>query len=105
MNKLIVASLLIMIAGCTSIVPLGVIHIRNEMNGHNVDVPFEEGITLARAIATTGGLTDFSSGVRIERDNETVLYVKGMHEMNKPRSLTFPLNPKDTVFVYRDNIR
>lgn len=95
---LIASSLL---SGCASTPDLGVVHVRGEIKGHRVDVPFQQGLTLARAIVSAGGFTDFSTGIRVERDDETILFVKGTHEIHKPKNLELPLKPEDIVSVRR----
>lgn len=90
-----------LLTGCASTPVSGVVHVRGEIKGHRVDVPFQTGLTLARAIATAGGFTDFSTGVRVEREDETILFVKGTREIHKRENLEFPLKPGDIVIVRR----
>ena len=100
MKKLVAILIAVgLLTGCASTRVPGVVHVRGEIRGGKVDVPFESGLTLARAIASAGGFTDFRTAVRVDRQDKTVLFVKGTHELDKPENLEFLLEPGDIVFV------
>ena len=81
--------------------PVDAVIVRGEVRGWQAEVPFRKGLTLGQAVEAAGGLTRFSTGVGVQRNQAKVLDVRDRRRLLTPEILDFPLQVGDIVVVKR----